>query len=270
MSERKDLQFIPINCATLTDDLMQSELFGHVKGAFTGALQNKIGIIEEADGGTIFLDEISEMSVGVQAKLLRVLQDGIIQPVGSNQGRKVDVRFICASNQELSRLVEQNKFREDLYFRLNVIEIEVPSLAARKSDLPILINHFFRKYNKSVFVIDKEALEIIKNYDWPGNIRELENFIQMEIVTNESNKISVESLPQKFFKDKLKESIVDPHFDEEYKTAFNIAMNKFDKNYLIYHLEKNDYNISQTADSINLSRVSIHKKIKEYSIKLKN
>jgi DNA-binding NtrC family response regulator len=266
MSDRKNKKFTPINCATLTDELMQSELFGHVKGAFTGALQNKMGIIENSDGGTIFLDEISEMSLSVQAKLLRVLQDSIIQPIGSNESKKVNVRFICASNQEINELVDQKRFREDLYFRLSVVEINIPSLTARKSDIPILLKYFSKKYNQPNLFFDKNALEILMNYNWPGNIRELENLVQMVIVIANNSKITIEDLPKKFLQNKIKDEQNKINFDDDFKSAINNVLINYEKDYLLYHLEKNNFNISQTADSINLSRVSLHKKIKEYSI----
>ncbi|MCW8849445.1 MAG: sigma-54 dependent transcriptional regulator, partial [Melioribacteraceae bacterium] len=197
MSERKEKPFVPINCAVLSDDLLESELFGYMKGAFTGAIQNRIGLLESCEGGTIFLDEISEMSPRVQAKLLRVLQDGIIQPVGSNEQKKINVRFISASNQNLSDLVDQNKFRDDLYFRLNIIEIYVPSLEARKSDIPILIKYFLEKYESSNKLFSEEAINRLIKYDWPGNIRELENLIRRLLVTVENKIIHVDDFPQK-------------------------------------------------------------------------
>jgi DNA-binding NtrC family response regulator len=268
MSERKDKPFMPINCAVLSDDLLESELFGYVKGAFTGALQNKIGLLESSDGGTIFLDEISEMSPRVQAKLLRVLQDGIIQPVGSNDQKKVNVRFISASNQNLSDLVNQNKFREDLFFRLNVIEITVPSLEARKNDIPILIKFFLGKYESNDRLFSEEAIEILEKYDWPGNIRELENLIRMLLVTQESKLIEIDNLPAKLLKQTKPHKSRNIYYEDEFKIAYNKTLTSFEKEYFLYHLRKNNFNISKTADSINLSRVSLHKKIKEYQIKL--
>ncbi len=266
MSDRKDKPFSPINCAVLSDELMESELFGYVKGAFTGALTNKKGLLENSNGGTIFLDEVSEMSPKVQAKLLRVLQDGIVQPIGSNEMKQVDVRFISASNQRLADLVEEKKFREDLFYRLNVVEIEVPSLRARKNDIPILIKHFLEKYNNTDLTFKDDALNVLLNYNWPGNIRELENLIRMLLVTNNSNAIEKELLPSKMLNQN--KTTIDK-FDftyDDYKVAYNNAVSNFDKSFLEYHLKKNNYNISKTAESINLSRVSLHKKIQEYSI----
>ncbi len=268
MSDRKNKPFTPINCATLSDELMESELFGYVKGAFTGAMINKIGLLESSAGGTIFLDEISEMSPRVQAKLLRVLQDGVIQPIGSNEMKTVDVRFISASNQKLSNLVEERKFREDLFYRLNVIEVEVPSLTGRRNDIPQLINHFLVKYNKPNLIFADDVLEIIINYDWPGNIRELENLIRMLLVTNSHNTITKNLLPEKFINSKKVITEETNFIYKDYKTAFNHAANNFDKSYLEYHLKQNNFNISKTAESINLSRVSLHKKIQEFSINI--
>lgn len=265
MSERKDFPFVPINCAVLSNDLLESELFGYMKGAFTGAVQNKIGLLESCEGGTIFLDEISEMSPRVQAKLLRVLQDGIIQPIGSIEQKTVDVRFISASNKNLGDLVDQNKFREDLYFRLNIIEITVPSLEARKNDIPILIKHFLEKYDSKEKLFSERTIEIMQSYDWPGNIRELENLIRMLLVTVEGKTISAENLPPKLLKEKIQMS-QNINYEDEYKNAYNKTLSSFEKEYIQYHLKKNNYNISKTADSINLSRVSLHKKIKEYQI----
>jgi len=269
MSERKNKPFTPINCATLSDDLMESELFGYVKGAFTGALQNKSGLLESTTGGTVFLDEISEMSPRVQAKLLRVIQDGIVQPIGSNEMKPVDVRFISASNQKLSQLVEEKKFREDLFYRLNVIEVEVPSLSARKNDIPFLINYFLVKYNKHDLIFTEEAIGILLNYDWPGNIRELENLIRMLLVTNDNSSITKNQLPHKLFHITKIATEETNFIYEDYKTALNHSVNNFDKSFLEYHLRKNNFNITKTSESIGLSRVSLHKKIQEYSIALK-
>jgi len=266
MSERKDKPFTPINCATLSDDLMESELFGYVKGAFTGAFQNKTGLLQSTSGGTVFLDEISEMSPRVQAKLLRVIQDGIVQPIGSNEMKPVDVRFISASNQKLSQLIEEKKFREDLFYRLNVIEVEVPSLSARRNDIPFLINYFLVKYNKPDLIFTEEAIEILLNYDWPGNIRELENLIRMILVTNSNSSITKNQLPDKLFHIPKIATEETNFIYEDYKTALNHSVNNFDKSYLEYHLKKNNFNISRTSESIGLSRVSLHKKIQEYSI----
>ena len=263
MSDRKDKPFVPINCAMLSDELMESELFGHTKGAFTGADKDKIGLLEKIDKGTLFLDEISEMSPKVQSKFLRVLQDGIIQPLGSNEMKQVDIRFICASNKKLSILVEEKKFRDDLYFRLNVIELEMPNLSERKEDILILVNHFFNKYGQAHRFMESDVLNLLEDYKWPGNIRELENLVRMLTVTTSSSRISIDDLPSKFrspSEGNEKENII---YTEEYKSALDRSVVEFEKRYITYHLKKN---ISKTAESINLSRVSLHKKIKEHAI----
>lgn len=267
-SSRYAKPFLPINCATLSDELMESELFGHVKGSFTGAMQDKIGLIESAEKGTIFLDEISEMSPRVQAKFLRVLQDNVIQPVGSTIQKKIDVRFICASNQKLIDLVAKNKFREDLFYRLNVIEIEVPSLLARKNDIPILIEHLLKKYDGEKLNFSKEAIQKIMEYEWPGNIRELENLIRKLIVTNGNQIISQDDLPKKIRNISFSGTSNEINLQDNYRTAVEHSAILFEKKYLDYHLAKNNYNISKTAESISLSRVSLHKKIKELKISL--
>ncbi|VAX16170.1 Nitrogen regulation protein NR(I) [hydrothermal vent metagenome] len=269
MSDRKDKPFIPINCAVLSDELMESELFGHVKGAFTGAINNKVGLIESCDGGTLFLDEISEMSPRVQSKLLRVLQDKIIQPVGSNTSKQVDVRIISASNLRLADLVEEKKFRDDLYFRLNIIEIEIPSLAARRSDIPLLIEHFMGKYDKTNIRFHENTVKLLMNYSWPGNVRELENLIRMLAVMNSEDIIMPENLPDKY---RNANDTVDEEYnlDDDYKTAYNRAIQNFEKAYIEHHLKKNNYNISKTSEEIKLSRVSLHKKINEYDIDIVN
>lgn len=268
MSDRRDKNFVPINCAVLSDELMESELFGYEKGAFTGAVQKKMGIIENSEGGTIFLDEISELSSRVQSKLLRILQDMVIQPIGSNEMKKIDVRFICASNKKLEKLVAQNKFREDLYYRLNVVEVEVPSLRARISDLPYLIDHIIKKYNLSIHNFNNESLDILQKYDWPGNIRELENLIRMLDLTITNKSICHDDIPQKFklsSKEKLNQ---ETNYPINYQEAYNRVVIDFERSFLEYYLKENNYNISRTSEKIGLSRVSLHKKIKEYSILL--
>ncbi len=270
MSARHKHQFVPINCATLSEELLESELFGYVKGAFTGALQNKAGLIMDSNGGTIFLDEVSELSPRVQSKFLRVLQDSVIQPVGSSKSFKADVRFICASNEKLSDLVEQKKFREDLFYRLNVIEIEVPTLAARRKDIPFLIAHFFQKYNNNKFQFSKDAIEAILRYNWPGNIRELENLIRMMFITRGKEIVEMSDLPSKITKQFKGIDVQQENFDIEFKYGITNTVVKFEKSYLNFHLKKNDFNITKTAEAINLSRISLHKKIKEYGLDVKS
>ncbi len=198
-SIRASKPFLPVNCAALNENLLASELFGHVKGAFTGAVKDKRGIFEVAEGGTVFLDEIGDIDTGMQQVLLRVLEDGEIQPVGSTERRKTSVRIIAATNKDLEQMIKEERFREDLYFRLNVITIKMPSLRERKEDIGILARHFLKIYsnenNKNITSISPEVLYLLEEYIWPGNVRELENVIERATLLETTNEITPESLP---------------------------------------------------------------------------
>lgn len=199
-SNRADKPFVAINMPAIPDDLMESELFGHVKGAYTGAVSDKPGKFEQANGGTVFLDEISELDYSLQAKLLRILQERELNRLGANKNIELDLRVIAATNKNLEHLISQGKFREDLYYRLNVVTIDIPPLRERKGDIKFLVSHFLNKYKNlkgSVLSIDEEAMECLSKYSWPGNIRELENVIQSAIVNTSGNLIVPESLPKK-------------------------------------------------------------------------
>src|SRR5262249_24450634 len=188
--------FVSINCGAFPETLLESELFGYVKGAFTGANQNKRGLFEVADGGTIFLDEIGEMALTMQVKLLRVLQERCVRPVGGTNEIAIDVRVIAATNRDLEKQVAENTFREDLYYRLNVIPIVVPRLRERREDVPLLINHFVKKYvpaaGKSIARVNPEALTALANYDWPGNVRQLENTIERAVALETGEELQVD------------------------------------------------------------------------------
>ena len=198
-SNRANLPFIIVNSGSLPPDLLESHLFGHVKGAFTGAVSEKKGLFEAADKGTIFFDEVSSLNPETQAKLLRVVQDQEFMMLGGTKTIKVDVRLIAATNADLEELIKQNKFRQDLFYRLNVIKIELPPLRERKEDIPILIKHFLDIYSKEnkkeIEGITEDVMEILINYDWPGNIRELENLIERAIVLTKSKFITRKTLP---------------------------------------------------------------------------
>jgi two-component system response regulator HydG len=198
-SPRASAPFVPINCGGIPESLLESELFGYVKGAFTGAVETRAGFFQTAEGGTIFLDEISETSLTMQVKLLRVLQDKEIFLVGARQPQKVDIRIIAATNKNLLTLVEKDAFREDLYYRLNVITIDIPPLREREEDILLLVKHFSKKFakefGKAAFRISEEALKVLKSYDWPGNVRELENIIQRLIIMTEGDLIDIPDLP---------------------------------------------------------------------------
>jgi two-component system response regulator PilR (NtrC family) len=195
----KERPFVPVNCGAIPETLMESEMFGHKKGSFTGAVVDKVGLFEHANGGTIFLDEIGELPMSIQVKLLRVIQERIIRRVGSVDDTEVHVRIIAATNRDLADMVKDKTFREDLYYRLNVINIHAPSLRERMDDIEILALHFLKKYNerlnKNITGISAEALEMLKKYDYPGNVRELENIIERTVALEAGNSILPESLP---------------------------------------------------------------------------
>ncbi len=200
-SLRKDHAFVSLNCGAMPENLLESELFGHVKGAFTGAVHNKKGLFEVADRGTLLLDEIGQMSHGMQVKLLRALQEKSIRPVGGNEEIPIDVRVIAATNQDLQKSVEQGTMREDLFYRINVIPIKIPPLRERKDDIHLLVDHFLKKYlggtGKPKLRISAEAIVLLENYDWPGNVRELENAIERAIALETLDVITSDSLPEK-------------------------------------------------------------------------
>lgn len=233
-SSRRRFPFIPLNCGAIPHDLLESELFGHEKGAFTGAVSTRQGRFERADRGTIFLDEIGELPLHLQVKLLRVLQEKEFERVGGNRTIKVDVRIIAATNRNLEEAIENKTFREDLYYRLNVIPIYVPPLRERKGDIPLLVNHFLKKLSKTkrknIIGVSKEAMEMLMNYNWPGNIRELENIIERTVILKEDEGlITPEDLPAKirntrntgvFYFDIPKDGIDLPALLEELETRF--------------------------------------------------
>ena len=195
----KDRPFITVNCGAIPESLMESEMFGHRKGSFTGAVADKAGLFEAADGGSLFLDEVGELPLSIQVKLLRAIQERVIRRVGSTEDTKVEVRIIAATNRDLEEMVGLGTFRQDLFYRLNVINIRTPALRERKEDIPILIKHFLRKYNerlgKSVSGISDEAMDLLKKYTYPGNVRELENIIERTVALESGSTILPESLP---------------------------------------------------------------------------
>ena len=203
-SARRDKPFVTINCGAIPENLLESELFGHVKGSFTGAVVNKVGLFELADNGTIFLDEVGELSLSLQVKILRVIQEKTFKRVGGTEDQQVDVRILAATNRELEEEVSRGKFREDLYYRLNVIQIKLPPLRRRIEDIPILAQHFVEKYSrelgKEVIKISKEALDVLVRYHYPGNVRELENIIERSVALETSNVILPETLPPVVYK----------------------------------------------------------------------
>ncbi|MFW5831707.1 MAG: sigma-54-dependent transcriptional regulator [Prolixibacteraceae bacterium] len=254
-SSRKFFPLVTVHCGALSEDLLESELFGHEKGAFTGAMYNRKGRFEMADGGTIFLDEIATISMKMQIELLRVLESKTFVRVGGNKEIKSDFRVICATNRNLKKMVEEGLFREDLYYRLNVVNINVPPLRDRRDDIPALVDHFIKKYctsmSRDLLSIDKAALQRLEEYDFPGNVRELENMIERAIVVGNGKEIRLKDLPLN------KETITDS----------NDSLQDVEKKYVQQTLNKYNWNISRTAKALKVDRVTLYNKIKKYKLK---
>lgn len=262
---RKEKPFVEISCGALTETLLESELFGHMKGAFTGAIKDKEGRFEYAKGGTLFLDEIDAFSPTLQVKLLRILQEGIFERVGDNTPRHAEARIIVATNQDLTDLVRQGKFREDLYYRINVICVNVPPLRERKEDLLILINHFLKKYckinNKTVTGIDEHVQKIFLDYHWPGNIRELENAIEGAVIMAKTGIVSKADIPNfaKFTTDYSKT----PQSTER---NLRRAVEQPEKEHIIAILKDCNWNRNKAAASLGVNRTTLYNKMKKYNI----
>ena len=267
-SDRSQNPFIPINCGAIPENLLESELFGHVKGAFTDAIRTKKGLFEEADGGTLFLDEIGELPGQLQVKLLRVLQDGEIRRIGESKSIKIDVRIVAATVKDLSKEVNEGHFREDLFYRLNVLPIHIPPLRERKEDIPLLIRHFINKHNQSmnkdITDIDQKALETLMNYRWYGNVRELENTIERGIVLADKNVIELENLPIEIQEVKKEEFQLEPLPEEEY--SVKKASKVLEINLINKALKKTKGNHTHAARLLEISHRALLYKIKEYGI----
>jgi two-component system response regulator AtoC len=266
-SDRSQRPFIPVNCGAIPENLLESELFGHVKGAFTDAIRTKKGLFEEADGGTLFLDEIGELPSQLQVKLLRVLQDGEIRRVGDSKSIQIDVRIIAATAKDLTKEVNESRFREDLFYRLNVLPIHIPPLRERKEDIPLLVPHFINKYsesmNKNVVGITSKALDVLMNYKWYGNVRELENTIERAIVLTDRENIEFENLPIEIqnFQDQIQ---LTPLAEEEY--SIKKASRFLEMNLIKKALKKTKGNHTHAARLLEISHRALLYKIKEYEI----
>jgi two-component system response regulator AtoC len=266
-SERSQNPFLPINCGAIPENLLESELFGHAKGAFTDAIRTKKGLFEEADGGTLFLDEIGELPGQLQVKLLRVLQEGEVRRIGESKPIQVDVRIVSATVKDLIKEVNEGRFREDLFYRLNVLPIHIPPLRDRKEDIPLLIHHFIKKYNevmsKNVAGVDQKALEALMNYKWYGNVRELENTIERAIVLADQDHIGVENLPVEVqdFKGELQLEVFS---DEE--CSIKKASKTLEINLIKKALRKTKGNHTHAARLLEISHRALLYKIKEYGI----
>jgi DNA-binding NtrC family response regulator len=260
-SPRRSKPFVSLNCAALSDTLLESQLFGHVRGAFTGAVMNQKGLLEEADGGTLFLDEIGDVSPAVQAKLLRVTQEKDFIVLGSTRTRKVDVRFLAATNKDLMNEVREGRFREDLYYRLNVISITLPPLRERRDDIEPLARHFLkastRRMKKDVLGIDDDALQALLQYDWPGNVRELENVMERAVILARGTMITIGLLPLGARRDAIPAST---------DAAPLIALDKIERQHITSILKETGFHKSRAAEILGISRKTLDRKIAEYAL----
>lgn len=305
---RKDNKFVTINCGAITETLIESELFGHEKGAFTGADQRKIGKFQFADGGTLFLDEIGDISPAMQVKLLRVLQEKKFTPVGSNREINVDVRIIAASHKPFEKMIKDGSFREDLFYRLNVLPVYLPPLRERKTDIPHLVHYYVNYFNTvhglELKTITDEAMEVLTNYSWPGNIRELRNTIEHCFIMEATNQITIESLPSIVTKGKeatldedenedsvidfseIKNSVISKEMSEETKNTYQFsfvhdsgdsrkmdfqeAKDRFEYEFILQALKNNKGRINQTALNANIPKKTLLRKIEKYEINPKD
>ena len=262
-SARRAKPFVSLNCAALTDSLLESQLFGHVRGAFTGAIMNQKGLLEEADGGTLFLDEIGDVSAPVQAKLLRVIQERDFIPLGSTKPKKVDVRFVAATNKDLQQEVRAGHFREDLYYRLNVISLTVPPLRERLEDVEPLARHFMRRYaarmNKEVHDLEPAALELLRSHHWTGNVRELENMIERAVILAGGPLLTADLLPVG-----TRKPVV-----QQIEQAPLIPLDEVERQHILAVLKQTGFHKSHTAEVLGISRKTLDRKLAEYAVNAK-
>lgn len=274
-SSRKNYPFISINCGAMPENLLESELFGHEKGAFTSADSTKIGLMEVANKGTFFLDEVYDAPLSIQVKLLRVLQEREMTRVGGTKPIKVDLRIIAATNRDLAEGVKQKIFREDLYYRLKVISIELPPLRKRKEDIPLLVKHFIDKYNEQhdkdhkVQGIQPDALKCLENYEWPGNIRELENTIERAVVLETEDLIGISSLPEEIFQAPTPADNLIPQIEGDDPIDLEMTLDNIEKSMLLGALSKTDGMINKAAKLLNLSFRSMRYRVKKHNINAK-
>lgn len=264
-SPRREKRFIAVNCGALSENLLESELFGHVKGSFTGAIANKNGLFEEANEGTLFLDEIGDISPALQVKLLRAIQEGEFKPVGSNETRKVDVRLIAATHRNLDAFVAEGRFREDLFYRLKVIEIDLPPLRERLEDLPELVGHFLTRYSerirKPVSHVADEAMVLLARYPWPGNVRELEHAIERAVTMTRTTVLYPEDFPAEIREYERGDSVLE-------KDMTPTSLEDVERQHILRVLEEAGYNKSKAAAKLGIDRKTLHRKAQRYKIQL--
>ncbi len=268
-SYRRNKPFVSINCGAIPENLLESELFGHLKGSFTGATANKVGKFEAANGGTIFLDEIGDMSQDLQVKILKVLEERCFEPVGGCKTVNVDVRIVAATHRDLEEEVQKGNFREDLFYRLYVIPIKLPSLQERRSDIPHLIAHFMNNLNQSkhtqVDSISDDALNVLTQYAWPGNVRELANLMERIVVIKGRGEIDIDDLPAKMKQDVPQNCIVSPEITAD-GLCLNTAVSEFEKRLIYQSLEKTKWVKNKAAKLLHVKRTTLVEKIKRYEL----
>ena len=266
-SGRKGKAYVKLNCAAIPSELLESELFGHRKGAFTGAVSDRKGKFIEADGGTLFLDEIGNMSIQLQAKLLRVLEANEVEVIGENIPRKIDVRIISATNQNLENLISKGLFREDLYYRLNVVKIIIPPLRERPEDILPLAYHFLKEfsnsYNKQVLTIKSQVEALLNNFEWPGNVRQLRNAIEKMVLFNHSGEIGYEEAINAL---ELGHTQTETNQNGEESLQLKNAVHNFERKYILLTLQKHSWKISETANALGIDRSNLFKKMRKYGL----
>jgi two-component system nitrogen regulation response regulator NtrX len=273
-SPRQNRPFVEVNCAAIPEELIESELFGHEKGAFTGAIAQKKGKFDLADSGTIFLDEIGDMSLKTQAKVLRILQERKFERVGGTRTIEVDVRVVAATNKLLDEEIKAGNFREDLFYRLNVVPFTVPPLRERRADIPLLCDHFLEQFcrrdGKEQKTILPDAMELLQQYEWPGNVRELKNIMERLVIMTSGRTIGASQLPDSLAGRELQREVGGSRLDSVLElSSLREAREEFEREFILQKLEEHDWNISKTAETIDLERSNLHRKIKSYRIDLK-
>ncbi|MEI0610932.1 sigma-54 dependent transcriptional regulator [Brachyspira pilosicoli] len=260
ISDRAKQPYITVNCAALSEGVLESELFGHEKGSFTGAIDKKIGRFEAANKGTIFLDEIGEINQVVQVKLLRVLEERVIERVGSNTPINVDIRVIAATNKKLSEEIKEGRFREDLYYRLNVIKIEMPPLRERREDIPLLIDNFIKEFsqvhNIEITNVDKKVYKLLSSLQWEGNVRELRNTVETMVVMSKDGKIDESNIPNWVLTSSTDDFVIDKE----------MTLEELEKKYINHLLSKNNFNKAQVAKILGIERATLYRKLKDYNV----
>lgn len=271
-SKRNDKPFVEVNCAAIPEELIESELFGHEKGAFTGATTQRKGKFDQANEGTLFLDEIGDMSLKTQAKILRILQERKFERVGGNRTIEVDVRVIAATNKDLEKQIREGLFRQDLYYRLNVLPFHVPPLRERREDIPLLAKHFLAffcsKESRETKTLQQDALEAMAAYNWPGNVRELKNIVERLVIMTPHKSISLADLPPGIQQAEPRNHECKAYIPDS-GVSLKQAREDFEKEFILQKLQENDGNISRTAEAIDMERSNLHRKIKSYGIELK-